>query len=299
VGQESLIHNLSVFIQAAKGRAEAMDHILFHGPPGLGKTTLAHLVAHELGVRIAMTSGPVLMKPGDLAAILTNLGPLDILFIDEIHRLPVSVEEMLYSAMEDRRIDIMIGEGPHAKSIQLPLAPFTLVGATTRSGLLSAPLRDRFGILLGLSFYHPKELEKILERAAQKMQIAMTQDAQAYIADRCRGTPRIALRLLRRIRDFADVQRINPIHRELVASALSALNINAHGLDGLDQRYLSALAHHFQGGPVGIETMAAILCETRDTVEDVVEPYLLRQGFVQRTARGRVLTDAGWQSVGL
>lgn len=293
VGQKALVQNLSVFTEAARMRGDAMDHVLFCGPPGLGKTALSYIVARELDVSIRATSGPAIVRPGDLAALLTNLGPRDVLFIDEIHRLPIAVEEILYPAMEDRRIDIMIGEGPHVRAVQLNLSPFTLIGATTRSGLLSSPFRDRFGAILSLEFYTPEEISEILARAAIRQGIILEPAGAHEIACRCRGTPRIALRLLRRMRDFAEVRGASCVTLSVVQDALVSLNITAEGLDPLDQRYMGMLADAFNGGPVGIETLAAALSEAKDTLEDVVEPYLLQRGFIQRTARGRILTERG------
>ena len=289
VGQDDLVRNLRIFIQAAGARNESLDHVLLHGPPGLGKTTLAHLTAKAMKGTLRTTSGPVLTKPGDLAALLTQLQPHDVLFIDEIHRLPVAVEELLYSAMEDYRIDILLGQGPHARSLQLTLPPFTLVGATTRSGLLSAPLRDRFGITLALEFYNPVALSNLVMRAAVALDFKMTQTAAYMLAERSRGTPRIALRLLRRVRDFGGNGAV--IDVGAVDLALNQLGINKHGLDRLDQKYLDILHRFFGGGPAGLDTLAAALSETRDTVEDVIEPYLLQSGLIQRTPRGRKLTE--------
>jgi Holliday junction DNA helicase RuvB len=297
VGQGQSVKNLKIFIQAAQQRKEPLDHVLLFGPPGLGKTTLAHLIALESQSALKTTSGPIMSKPGDLAAILTNLKEGDVLFIDEVHRLPIAVEELLYSAMEDYKIDILIGEGPHARSLQLALPPFTLVGATTRSGLLSSPLRDRFGIAVPLEFYEAKDLCKLLMAASVKMNVDFTLDAARILSLRCRGTPRIALRLLRRIRDFASIHKVCPITDTMACFALDEMGITSQGLDSCDQRYLCLLAHHFQGGPTGLETLASALSETRDTVEDVIEPYLLQQGMIARTPRGRKLTEKGWQAL--
>ena len=297
IGQSQCIENLKIFLQAARGRQEPLDHVLLHGPPGLGKTTLAHLIAKACESHLKITSAPVLMKTGDLAALLTGLKKRDVLFIDEIHRLPITVEETLYSAMEDRRLDIMLGDGPHAQSMRLSLEPFTLIGATTRIGLLSAPLKDRFGIALALGFYSPAEMEAIIEQGAQTLTMALTPQARYALAIRARETPRIALRLLRRIRDFSDAWNVSLIDESLILKALSALGINALGLDTLDQRYLNALGHIFQGGPVGIETLSAMLNETKDTLEDVIEPYLLQKGFIQRTPRGRTITISGQEAL--
>ena len=299
VGQQQARENLSVFIDAAKARAEALDHVLFYGPPGLGKTTLAQIVARELGVNFRSTSGPVLAKAGDLAAILTNLEPRDVLFIDEIHRLNPAVEEILYPAMEDYELDLVIGEGPAARSVKIQLAPFTLVGATTRSGLITTPLRDRFGIPVRLNFYTPDELLSIVERGARVLGFALTRDGAREIAARSRGTPRIAGRLLKRVRDFAMIAKHSPVDAKIADAALTRLEVDAKGLDAFDRRYLSLIAENFGGGPVGIETIAAALGEARDAIEEIVEPYLMQQGFVQRTPRGRVLASAAYGHLGL
>ncbi len=299
VGQQQARENLKVFIDAAKGRGEALDHVLFSGPPGLGKTTLAQIVARELGVNFRSTSGPVLAKAGDLAAILTNLEPRDVLFIDEIHRLNPAVEEILYPAMEDFELDLVIGEGPSARSVKIQLAPFTLVGATTRSGLITTPLRDRFGIPVRLNFYTADELCLIVERGARVLDFALTKDGAREIAGRARGTPRIAGRLLKRVRDFASVGKHKSVDAQIADAALTRLEVDARGLDAFDRRYLSLIAQHFSGGPVGIETIAAALGEARDAIEEVVEPYLMQQGFVQRTPRGRVLASAAYGHLGL
>jgi len=299
VGQQQARENLSVFIEAAKARAEALDHVLFYGPPGLGKTTLAQIVARELGVNFRSTSGPVLAKAGDLATILTNLEPRDVLFIDEIHRLNPAVEEILYPAMEDYELDLMIGEGPAARSVKIQLAPFTLVGATTRSGLITTPLRDRFGIPVRLNFYTPDELLSIVERGARVLGFALTRDGAREIAARSRGTPRIAGRLLKRVRDFASVAGHKRIDARIADEALTRLEVDGRGLDAFDKRYLKLIAESFGGGPVGIETIAAALGEARDAIEEIVEPFLLQQGFVQRTPRGRVLSGTAYGHLGL
>jgi Holliday junction DNA helicase RuvB len=299
VGQQSVRENLSVFIQAAKARGEALDHVLFVGPPGLGKTTLSQIVARELGVGFRATSGPVIAKAGDLAALLTNLEDRDVLFIDEIHRLNPAVEEILYPAMEDFQLDLIIGEGPAARSVKIDLARFTLVGATTRLGLLTTPLRDRFGIPVRLAFYTVAELEFIVRRGARLMRIGMTEEGANEIARRARGTPRIAGRLLRRVRDFAVVAGCEAIDRGIADAALKRLDVDEMGLDALDRRYLDVIALSFGGGPVGIETIAAALSEPRDAIEEIVEPYLIQQGFVQRTPRGRLLTQAAFRHLGL
>jgi len=299
VGQQQARENLSIFIQAAKARGEALDHVLFSGPPGLGKTTLAQIVARELGVNFRSTSGPVLAKAGDLAAILTNLEPRDVLFIDEIHRLSPAVEEILYPAMEDFELDLVIGEGPSARSVKIQLAPFTLVGATTRSGLITTPLRDRFGIPLRLNFYTAEELCRIVERGARVLDLKLTKDGAREIAARARGTPRIAGRLLKRVRDFAAVGKHAEVDAKIADAALTRLEVDAKGLDAFDRRYLSLIAENYSGGPVGIETIAAALGEARDAIEEIVEPYLMQQGLVQRTPRGRLLTSAAYGHLGL
>jgi len=299
VGQVQARDNLSVFIEAARQRGEAMDHVLFAGPPGLGKTTLAQIVARELGVNFRSTSGPVISKAGDLAALLTNLEPRDVLFIDEIHRLSPAVEEILYPAMEDFQLDLIIGEGPGARSVKIDLAPFTLVGATTRMGLLTTPLRDRFGIPVRLNFYDVPELEFIVRRGAGVLGVEITKDGAHEIARRGRGTPRVAGRLLRRVRDFASVEGGKIIDAKLADRALSRLEVDKLGLDALDHRYLRCIAVTFSGGPVGVETIAAALSEPRDAIEEIIEPYLIQQGLVSRTPRGRVLMAAAFTHLGL
>ncbi|HNY25318.1 MAG TPA: Holliday junction branch migration DNA helicase RuvB [Alphaproteobacteria bacterium] len=299
VGQDGLKQNLSVFINAARNRAEAMDHVLLYGPPGLGKTTLAHIVANELGTNFRATAAPMLTKQGDLAAILTSLEPMDVLFIDEIHRLPTAIEEVLYSAMEDFKLDIMLGEGPSAKSVRIDLPPFTLVGATTRTGLLSNPLRDRFGIDLRLNFYEPYDLAKIIMRSANILEIQIDQSAANVLSISARGTPRIANRLLKRARDFASATGVKTITGDTIKTTLFQLKIDGRGLDDIDRDYMKAIVKHYAGGPVGIENLSAILSEPCDTIEDVIEPYLMQQGFIQRTPRGRVITDAGYNHLGL
>ena len=298
-GQAALRANLKVFIEAAKARGEALDHVLFVGPPGLGKTTLAQIVARELGANFRSTSGPVIAKAGDLAAQLTNLEERDVLFIDEIHRLNPAVEEILYPAMEDFQLDLIIGEGPAARSVKIDLAKFTLVGATTRAGLLTTPLRDRFGIPMRLNFYTVEELEGIVARGARVLGIPMSADGANEIAKRARGTPRIAGRLLRRVRDFAIVDDVPSVTRVVADKALKLLDVDAIGLDQMDRRYLEMVAVNFGGGPVGIETIAAALSEPRDAIEDIIEPYLLQQGFLQRTPRGRLLTPHAFKHLGL
>ena len=299
VGQSKVKQNLSIFIEAAKGRKEALDHVLFAGPPGLGKTTLAQIMARELGVNFRATSGPVIAKPGDLAALLTNLEDRDVLFIDEIHRLSPIVEEVLYPAMEDFQLDLIIGEGPAARSVRIDLARFTLIGATTRTGLLTTPLRDRFGIPVRLDFYNADELLEIVRRGARIMALHITDDGAREIAKRSRGTPRIAGRLLRRVRDFASVDGASSITATMADNALKLLDVDAAGLDALDHRYLKCIALNFGGGPVGIDTIAASLSEARDTLEDVVESYLLQLGFLNRTPRGRLLTHHAFKHLGL
>ena len=298
-GQEAARKNLRIFIEAAKARGDALDHVLFVGPPGLGKTTLAQIIARELGVNFRSTSGPVIAKAGDLAAQLTNLEERDVLFIDEIHRLSPAVEEILYPAMEDFQLDLIIGEGPAARSVKIDLAKFTLVGATTRAGLLTTPLRDRFGIPVRLNFYTVPELESIVSRGARVLGIPMTDDGANEIARRARGTPRIAGRLLRRVRDFAIVDGNATVTRSVADGALRALDVDEIGLDIMDRRYLDTVALKFGGGPVGIETIAAALSEPRDAIEEIIEPYLLQQGFIQRTPRGRILTQAAFRHLGL
>lgn len=299
IGQEQARANLKVFIEAAKVREEAMDHVLFYGPPGLGKTTLAQIVAAELGVNFRSTSGPIINKAGDLAAILTNLQPHDVLFIDEIHRLNPVVEEVLYPAMEDYKLDLVIGEGPAARTIKIDLPPFTLVGATTRSGLITGPLRDRFGIPIRLQFYSYKELELIISRSGKLLDFPLTERGCREIALRSRGTPRIAGRLVRRVRDFAIVAGKSQIDQEIADDALNRLEVDHKGLDLMDRKYLSLVAENYSGGPVGIETISAALSEQRDVVEDVIEPYLLQQGFIQRTPRGRQLAPKAYEHLGL
>ncbi|MBL6933819.1 MAG: Holliday junction branch migration DNA helicase RuvB [Alphaproteobacteria bacterium] len=299
IGQNLLRDNLRVFIEAARGRAEALDHVLFHGPPGLGKTTLAQIVAREAGTGFRATSGPVIAKAGDLAALLTNLQPHDVLFIDEIHRLNPAVEEILYPAMEDFQLDLIIGEGPAARSVRIDLPPFTLIGATTRSGLITNPLRERFGIPLRLAFYEVAELKEIVIRGGNIFNMDLGEDGAEEIARRSRGTPRVAARLLRRVRDFAAVDGTAHINAEVADKALTRLEVDGSGLDSMDRRYLRCIAEHYGGGPVGVEAMAAALSEQRDVIEDVIEPYLIQQGFLRRTPRGRSLGDLAFRHLGL
>ena len=299
IGQGNGRRNLETFIRAARDRGDAMDHALLHGPPGLGKTTLAQIIAAELGVGFRSTSGPVVARAGDLAALLTNLQPRDVLFIDEIHRLAPAVEEVLYPAMEDFQLDLMIGEGPSARSVRIDLPPFTLVGATTRSGLLTTPLRDRFGIQMRMQFYDADELATILQRQAQKLSLDLATDGAMEIANRARGTPRVAGRLLRRVRDIASVEGAVEVTAAIADAALVRLEVDTHGLDSMDRRYLSCMAESYSGGPVGVETLAAVLSEQRDVLEEVIEPYLMQTGLLMRTPRGRCLSSGGWDYLGL
>ncbi|HEU4825983.1 MAG TPA: Holliday junction branch migration DNA helicase RuvB [Dongiaceae bacterium] len=299
IGQQKLRENLAVFIKAARGRDEAMDHVLFYGPPGLGKTTLAQIVARELGVGFRATSGPVITRAGDLAALLTNLQPRDVLFIDEIHRLSPAVEEILYPAMEDFQLDLIIGEGPAARSVRIDLPRFTLVGATTRLGLITTPLRERFGIPLRLNFYEPQELELIVRRGARVVGLNLDDSGAMEIARRSRGTPRVAGRLLRRVRDFANVGKMKVVDQKAADETLRRLDVDDLGLDAMDRRYLRLIADHYGGGPVGVETLAAALSEQRDTIEDAIEPFLIQQGLLQRSPRGRMLTVTGYRHLGL
>lgn len=298
IGQDRLKENLKVFVEAAKARGEALDHVLFYGPPGLGKTTMANIIANELGSHIKATSGPVIEKAGDLAAILTNLEERDVLFIDEIHRLPSAIEEILYPAMEDYHIDVIIGQGPSARSIKIDIPRFTLIGATTRAGLLTSPLRDRFGVILRFDFYTPEEIKTIVTRSASILNIEMTEDGATEIAGRSRGTPRVANRLLRRVRDFAQVKAGGVITEKVASHALTMLEIDSRGFDKMDRRILSTIIDKFGGGPVGVDALASALHEERDAIEDLYEPYLIQEGYLNRTPRGRVATEAAYRHIG-
>jgi Holliday junction DNA helicase RuvB len=299
VGQEGLKRNLRVFIEAAKGRSDALDHVLFHGSPGLGKTSLAHIIAHELGVNVTSTSGPVIERPGDLAAILTNLQPRDVLFIDEVHRLNHVVEEILYPAMEDYQLDIIIGQGPSARTMKIPLPPFTLVGATTRAGLLTPPLRERFGVILRVDFYEPEDLQKIVLRSAQLLEIPINTEGAFEIARRSRGTPRVANRILRRVRDYAQVEAEGVIVREVAKKALDMLGVDDRGLDNMDRHIMLTIIEKFNGGPIGLDTLSAAVSEEKDTLEDVYEPFLIQIGYIKRTPRGRVATKLAYSHFGI
>jgi len=294
IGQEEVKRNLAVFIEAAKARSDALDHVLFHGSPGLGKTTLAHVIANELGVNINSTSGPVIERPGDLAAILTSLQPRDVLFIDEVHRLNHVVEEILYPAMEDFQLDIIIGQGPSARTMKIPLPPFTLVGATTRTGLLTPPLRERFGVIQRVDFYQPQDLKKIVTRSAKILEIPISEDGAFEIARRSRGTPRVANRILRRVRDFAQVEAEGVITQEVAMHALQMLDVDDQGLDKMDRHIILTIIEKFNGGPIGLDTLSTAVCEEKDTIEDVYEPFLIQRGYIKRTPRGRVATKAAY-----
>jgi Holliday junction DNA helicase RuvB len=298
IGQEDLKRNLRIFIEAAKGRAEALDHVLFHGSPGLGKTTLAHIIANELGVQIKTTSGPVLERAGDLAAILTSLEPKDVLFIDEIHRLNHVVEEILYPALEDFKLDIIIGQGPSAKTVRLPVPPFTLIGATTRTGLLTPPLRDRFGVILRMDFYKPDELKEIVSRSALYLRIELDREGALEIAKRSRGTPRVANRLLKRVRDYAQIEAQGVITRSVAAKALDILEVDDKGLDKMDRQIMLTIIEKFEGGPIGVDSLSAALCEEKDTLEEVYEPFLIQSGYIHRTPKGRVATNLAYRHFG-
>jgi len=299
VGQEEMKKNLRVFIEAAKGRSDALDHVLFHGSPGLGKTSLAHIIARELGVSITSTSGPVIERPGDLAAILTSLGPRDVLFIDEVHRLNHVVEEILYPAMEDYQLDLIIGQGPSARTMKIPLPPFTLVGATTRAGLLTPPLRERFGVVLRVEFYSPEDLEQIVKRSAKILAIPMDDEGAFEIARRSRGTPRVANRILRRVRDYAQVEAEGVITRQVAGEALNMLGVDDQGLDRMDRTIMLTIIEKFSGGPIGLDTLSAAVSEEKDTLEDVYEPFLIQMGYMKRTPRGRVATPLAYKHFGI
>jgi Holliday junction DNA helicase RuvB len=298
IGQEDIKRNLRIFIEAAKGRSEALDHVLFHGSPGLGKTTLAHIIANELGVHVKTTSGPVLERAGDLAAILTSLEPKDVLFIDEIHRLNHVVEEILYPALEDFKLDIIIGQGPSAKTVRLSVPPFTLIGATTRTGLLTPPLRDRFGVILRMDFYKPEELREIVSRSAQYLNIELDREGALEIAKRSRGTPRVANRLLKRVRDYAQIEAQGIITRSVAAKALDILEVDDKGLDKMDRQIMLTIIEKFEGGPIGVDALSAALCEEKDTLEEVYEPFLIQSGYIHRTPKGRVATSLAYRHFG-